>query len=295
MTVTVLVVEDEVKLRDLVRRYLEREHWTVVTTGSGAEALSILERGGIDLLVLDLNLPDVTGETIAAEFSGRVPIVMLTAKSAVADRIHGLELGADDYLTKPFSPRELVLRVHAVLRRTAASNVESAITSFGGGALVIDEDRHEATLEGGVVEFDADGMVAADRAGIITWPRLLPQRVDQPDPRVRVRRLRTDGRLTHQEPAAEDRARRSLPDGRRDGPRRRVSARAQPGSQLIMPRRPLLGPLGVRLASAFLLVAMAAVAVFATLMMDFDAISRGVRPHRPATCRRSGRRRRCRR
>jgi two-component system alkaline phosphatase synthesis response regulator PhoP len=152
VTVTVLVVEDEVKLRDLVRRYLEREHWTVVTTGSGAEALSILERGGIDLLVLDLNLPDVTGETIAAEFSGRVPIVMLTAKSAEADRIHGLELGADDYLTKPFSPRELVLRVHAVLRRTAASNVESAITSFGGGALVIDEDRHEATLEGGVVE-----------------------------------------------------------------------------------------------------------------------------------------------
>jgi two-component system alkaline phosphatase synthesis response regulator PhoP len=80
VTVTVLVVEDELKLRDLVRRYLERENWTVVTTGSGAEALSILERGGIDLMVLDLNLPDVTGETIAAEFSGRVPIVMLTAK-----------------------------------------------------------------------------------------------------------------------------------------------------------------------------------------------------------------------
>lgn len=152
MTVTVLVVEDEMKLRDLVRRYLERENWTIVTTGSGAEALSILERGGIDLLVLDLNLPDVTGETIAAEFAGRVPIVMLTAKSAEADRIHGLELGADDYLTKPFSPRELVLRIHAVLRRTASSGVESAIASFGGGQLVIDEDRHEATVDGVVVE-----------------------------------------------------------------------------------------------------------------------------------------------
>ncbi len=152
MTVTVLVVEDELKLRDLVRRYLERENWTVVTTGSGAEALSILERGGIDLMVLDLNLPDVTGETIAAEFSGRVPIVMLTAKSAEADRIHGLELGADDYVTKPFSPRELVLRVHAVLRRTGSSTVESAITSFGGGAVIIDEDRHEATVDGVVVE-----------------------------------------------------------------------------------------------------------------------------------------------
>ncbi|MDO8363979.1 MAG: response regulator transcription factor [Actinomycetota bacterium] len=152
MSVTVLVVEDEVKIRDLVRRYLEREDLAVVTTGSGAEALSILERGGIDLLVLDLNLPDVAGETIAAEFSGRLPIVMLTAKSGEADRIHGLELGADDYLTKPFSPRELVLRVQAVLRRSATSSVESEVASFGAGCLVIDEIRHEATVAGAVVE-----------------------------------------------------------------------------------------------------------------------------------------------
>ncbi len=152
MSVTVLVVEDEVKIRDLVRRYLEREGLAVVTTGSGAEAMSILERGGIDLLVLDLNLPDVAGETIAAEFSGRLPIVMLTAKSAEADRIRGLELGADDYLTKPFSPRELVLRVQAVLRRSAASSPESAVTSFGSGQIAIDEVRHEATVSGALVE-----------------------------------------------------------------------------------------------------------------------------------------------
>ncbi len=148
---TVLVVEDEVKIRDLVRRYLEREGLAVVTTGSGAEAMSILERGGIDLLVLDLNLPDVAGETIAADFSGRLPIVMLTAKSGEADRIHGLELGADDYLTKPFSPRELVLRVQAVLRRSAPSTVESSLT-FGSGQIVIDEVRHVATVSGAVVE-----------------------------------------------------------------------------------------------------------------------------------------------
>ena len=127
MTLTVLVVEDEMKIRDLVRRYLEREDLAVVTTGSGSEAMSILERGGIDLLVLDLNLPDVAGETIAAEFSGRLPIVMLTAKSGEADRIRGLELGADDYLTKPFSPRELVLRVQAVLRRSAVSTGRRAL------------------------------------------------------------------------------------------------------------------------------------------------------------------------
>lgn len=113
--------------------------------------MSILERGGIDLLVLDLNLPDVAGETIAADFSGRLPIVMLTAKSGEADRIHGLELGADDYLTKPFSPRELVLRVQAVLRRSAPSTVESSLT-FGSGQIVIDEVRHVATVSGAVVE-----------------------------------------------------------------------------------------------------------------------------------------------
>ena len=152
MRVTVLVVEDEVKIRDLVRRYLEREDLAVVTTGSGAEAMSILERGGIDLLILDLNLPDVAGETIAAEFAGRLPIVMLTAKSGEAERIHGLELGADDYLTKPFSPRELVLRVQAVLRRSGSSTVDSSVTSFADGQLVIDETRHEASVAGVVVE-----------------------------------------------------------------------------------------------------------------------------------------------
>ena len=110
MTATVLVVEDELKIRELVRRYLEREGLAVLTTGSGAEALTMLETQSVDLIVLDLNLPDVSGETIAAEVRARgaIPILMLTAKSTEADRIRGLELGADDYLTKPFSPRELV-------------------------------------------------------------------------------------------------------------------------------------------------------------------------------------------
>ena len=92
MTTTVLVVEDEAKIRDLVRRYLEREGFAVLTTGSGAEALSMLETAQVDLLVLDLNLPDVPGESIAAEYAGRVRMIMLTAKSSEADRIHGLEL-----------------------------------------------------------------------------------------------------------------------------------------------------------------------------------------------------------
>lgn len=152
MATTVLVVEDEMKIRELIRRYLEREDLSVVTTESGAEAITIVERGGIDLLVLDLNLPDVSGETVATEVSGRVPILMLTAKSSEADRIRGLELGADDYLTKPFSPRELVLRVQAVLRRSVQMSSVASTLSYGQGVLVIDEARHEVTLRGQVVE-----------------------------------------------------------------------------------------------------------------------------------------------
>lgn len=154
MTATVLVVEDELKIRELVRRYLEREAISVLTTGSGAEALTMLENQQVDLIVLDLNLPDVSGETVAAEVRSRsaVPILMLTAKSTEADRIRGLELGADDYLTKPFSPRELVLRVQAVLRRSRTSSLSDAPAAFGEGTLVIDEIRHEVAVRGISVE-----------------------------------------------------------------------------------------------------------------------------------------------
>jgi DNA-binding response OmpR family regulator len=119
MAATVLVVEDEGKLRELVRSYLERAGLTVLSTGSGAEAITMAADPSPDLVVLDLGLPDVPGGTVARELraAAAVPIVMLTAKSAEEDRIAGLELGADDYVTKPFSPRELVLRVQAVLRR----------------------------------------------------------------------------------------------------------------------------------------------------------------------------------
>ncbi len=154
MASTVLVVEDELKIRELVRRYLEREGLSVLTTSSGAEALTMLETQQVDLIVLDLNLPDVSGETVAAEVRSRsaIPILMLTAKSTEADRIRGLELGADDYLTKPFSPRELVLRVQAVLRRSRTTTTSDAPATFGDGMLVIDEVRHELMLRGLPVE-----------------------------------------------------------------------------------------------------------------------------------------------
>jgi len=153
MAKTVLVCEDERKLRDLVRGYLEHEGLGVLTTGSGAEALCLAERG-VDLLVLDLGLPDIPGEEVAREVRRHsdVPILMLTAKSTGEDRIHGFELGADDYLPKPFSPRELVLRVQAILRRSASASPTTAAGSFGHGEVLLDEARHEVRVRGEPVD-----------------------------------------------------------------------------------------------------------------------------------------------
>jgi DNA-binding response OmpR family regulator len=149
---TVLIVEDERKLRDFVRSYLERAGFTVLSTGSGAEAIAMAADGAPDLVVLDLGLPDVPGETVARELrtASAVPILMLTARSTEEDRIRGLELGADDYVTKPFSPRELVLRVQAILRRGGPA-VEQGVTSFGDAELVIDEPQRLVTVRGQTV------------------------------------------------------------------------------------------------------------------------------------------------
>ncbi|HEY3956269.1 MAG TPA: response regulator transcription factor [Streptosporangiaceae bacterium] len=153
MAATVLLVEDERKLRDLVRSYLERAGFAVLSTGSGAEAITLAASAAPDLVVLDLGLPDVPGETVASELrrTGHTPILMLTARSAEEDRIRGLELGADDYVTKPFSPRELVLRVQAILRRGTPAAAQGP-ASYGRGVLTIDEPRRLATVRGGPVE-----------------------------------------------------------------------------------------------------------------------------------------------
>lgn len=151
---TVLVVEDERKLRELLRGYLERAGISVLTTGSGAEAIELAHTSELSLVVLDLGLPDVPGEEVARVLRARsqVPIVMLTARSGDEDRIRGLELGADDYVTKPFVPRELVLRVQAVLRRGAPQDAADS-ESFGDGELVIDHGRREVRVRGQLVHF----------------------------------------------------------------------------------------------------------------------------------------------
>jgi DNA-binding response OmpR family regulator len=151
---TVLVVEDEPKLRDLVRAYLERDGLAVLSTGSGAEAITLALQGDPDLVVLDLRLPDIMGEEVAREIrlALDIPILILTAKATEEDRIAGLELGADDYLTKPFSPRELVLRVRAILRRGRGDGHSTGPMTFGGGELVIDAERRTVVVRGERVE-----------------------------------------------------------------------------------------------------------------------------------------------
>jgi DNA-binding response OmpR family regulator len=153
MTATVLLVEDERKLRELVRSYLERAGLAVLSTSSGAEALTLASEAQPDLVVLDLGLPDVPGETVARELraAGSVPILMLTARAGEEDRIAGLELGADDYVTKPFSPRELVLRVQAILRR-GVPVADKGPVSYGGGALLIDTPRRQVIVRGAVTD-----------------------------------------------------------------------------------------------------------------------------------------------
>jgi DNA-binding response OmpR family regulator len=167
MAATVLVVEDEKQIRDVLRRYLERAGYAVLTTGSGAQALELLAEQTVDLTVLDLGLPDVDGMEVLrqARSTADVPVLVLTARSAIEDRIAGLRLGADDYVSKPFSPTEVVLRVQAVLGRARGAGQAgvATIASYGGGRLRIDEARHDVALDGTQVELTATewGLLAA--------------------------------------------------------------------------------------------------------------------------------------
>ena len=148
---SILVVDDEPRIRDVVRRYLERDGYTVQVAADGQEALDVYRRDRPALIVLDLLLPGLDGWRVCQEIrsESQVPIVMLTARADEADTLLGLDLGADDYVTKPFSPRELVARIRTVLRRsgtgdTAAGGKDAPIVV---GSLVIDPARYEVRWE----------------------------------------------------------------------------------------------------------------------------------------------------
>jgi DNA-binding response OmpR family regulator len=155
-SITILVVEDEQRLRDLVCGYLEREGFTTLPAADGFTALNLARQHAPDLVVLDLMLPGLDGLEVCRRlrtFSDAY-VIMLTAKAEEIDRIVGLEVGADDYLTKPFSPRELIARVRAMLRRprgASASAMPDVPPPQHFGELVIDHGRQEVTLVGTVV------------------------------------------------------------------------------------------------------------------------------------------------
>jgi DNA-binding response OmpR family regulator len=146
----ILVVEDEKRISDIVQAYLEREGYQVTVASTGESAISLLSEG-FDLVILDLMLPDIDGETICASLReiSDLPIIMLTAKSSEDDRVKGLGIGADDYVVKPFSAKELVARVKAHLRRTVSS--KKKIISFNSGILTINPLTREVTKRGNAV------------------------------------------------------------------------------------------------------------------------------------------------
>jgi two-component system alkaline phosphatase synthesis response regulator PhoP len=152
---TVLVVDDETPLRDLIRAYLERDGYTVVEASTGKEALSAAALHNPDIIVLDLMIPEIDGTEVCRRIraSSDVYIIMLTAKADEVDRVVGLEVGADDYLTKPFSPRELMARVRALLRRPRAQVAMVRVLRFGD--LTIDVDGHEVRVGNDVITLTA--------------------------------------------------------------------------------------------------------------------------------------------
>lgn len=136
----ILMVEDEPKIVEVVSAYLHREGFRTIAVSTGHEALESLDRDRPDMVILDLRLPDIPGEEICKSIrkNSRIPILMLTAKAEEDDKIAGFSLGADDYLTKPFGPRELVARVQALLRRAGEAQPLQQNVVFGRGEYVID-------------------------------------------------------------------------------------------------------------------------------------------------------------
>jgi DNA-binding response OmpR family regulator len=178
----ILVVDDDVMVRDVVGRYLGRAGYHVTVAGDGAEALRAVEATPPDLVVLDLMLPGLPGLEVCRRLraASPVPVVMLTALGEEEDRIAGLELGADDYITKPFSPRELVLRVASVLRRARSAQPVTQLPPVTDDGLMVDVAARRAVLDGQelgltVREFDLLAFLIRHPGQAFTRSELLDQ------------------------------------------------------------------------------------------------------------------------
>jgi DNA-binding response OmpR family regulator len=174
----ILVVDDEKKIVDIVRAYLEREGYHVTAAYDGESALALVKTEAPDMIVLDLMLPGVSGWDVCRTLRNKsdIPIIMLTARDEVADRIVGLELGADDYVPKPFDPKELVSRVRALFRRTGGKMAPGVIISTGD--LVIDSEKRTVQRGGAAIdltptEFDILRILAGNPGRVYSRMQLL--------------------------------------------------------------------------------------------------------------------------
>jgi DNA-binding response OmpR family regulator len=182
MATRVLVVDDERVVTEVVGRYLQREGFEVSLASNGAEALQMAQEWSPDLIVLDLMLPAIDGLEVCRRLrhDSSVPIIMLTACGEETDRVLGLELGADDYIVKPFSPRELVARIKSVLRRTSAGPVQAPGGALRFGALCVNPQAREVTLQGNEVrltakEFDLMWFLVSHPGQVFTREQLMNQ------------------------------------------------------------------------------------------------------------------------
>ncbi len=158
MRAKILVVDDEKDILELVSYNLQKEGFEIATSKNGEEALTLVNKESYDLIILDLMMPDIDGMELckvlkSSEETASIPIIMLTARSEELDMVLGLEMGADDYVTKPFSPRELIARVKAVLRRSGEKPVKEKIVSMGD--LEINTDTYQATKKGVPIKLSA--------------------------------------------------------------------------------------------------------------------------------------------
>ena len=171
MTTRILLVEDEESYRDPLTYLLEREGFEVATAANGTDALTRFEEQGADLVLLDLMLPGLSGTEVCRRLraTSDVPVIMLTAKDDEIDKVVGLELGADDYVTKPYSSRELLARVRAVLRRRAASVPVGAPAASGAASTVVEADDDEL-LVSGPVRMDVERHTVRVRGELVQFP-----------------------------------------------------------------------------------------------------------------------------
>ena len=176
----ILLVEDEESYRDPLSYQLAKDGYEVATAATGPEALVEFDRGGADIVLLDLMLPGLSGteECRALRARGDVPVIMLTAKDSEIDKVVGLEIGADDYVTKPYSYRELVARVRAVLRRRQGGEVQADDGTLEVGRVRMDIDRHIVEVDGGRVpmplkEFELLELLLRNSGRVLTRAQLI--------------------------------------------------------------------------------------------------------------------------